>query len=103
VVAMKTLLRHSSKGAWYKLDPFEFVGPDGDKKLQDMPENSPDLSATEGGNPAVFFRPNVAIQNNEADLLGVDADGMIVMVECKVEANREAGRMVVGHIPEYTG
>lgn len=35
--------------------------------------------------------------------MGVDADGTIVMVECKLEANREARRMVVGQMPEYAG
>jgi hypothetical protein len=51
---MKILLRHSSKGAFHKLDPFEFGGPEGEKKLQDLLENSPDLLATEGGKPVVF-------------------------------------------------
>jgi len=36
-------------------------------------------------------------------LLGVSADGAIVVVECKLEANREARRMVVGQILEYAG
>lgn len=59
--------------------------------------------STEGGKPVLLFRASVLIDTNEVDLLGVDADGTIVIVECKLEANREARRMVVGQILEYAG
>jgi hypothetical protein len=100
---MKILLRNSPEAPWQKLEPFEFGGPDGEKKLEILLEKSPDLLTTEGGNPPLLFKRQVAIGNNAVDLLGVDADGKIVMVECKLEANREARRIVVGQILEYAG
>jgi hypothetical protein len=100
---MKILLRNSPEGQWKKLEPFEFGGPDGEEKLQSLLEKSPDLLADEGGKPVLFFRTQVAVGDNAVDLLGVDAVGTIVMVECKLEANREARRMVVGQILEYAG
>ena len=100
---MKILLRNSAEAPWQKLEPFEFGGPDGEKKLEELLEKSPDLLTIEGGKPPLFFKRQVALGNNAVDLLGVDADGRIVMVECKLEANREARRMVVGQILEYAG
>ena len=100
---MKILLRNSAEGPWQKLEPFEFGGPGGETKLEHLLQESPDLLTTDGGKPPLFFKPQVAIGNNAVDLLGVDADGKIVMVECKLEANREARRMVVGQILEYAG
>ena len=100
---MKILLRNSPEACWQKLEPFEFGGPDGEKKLESLLEKSPDLLTTEGGKPILFFKAQATLGNNAVDLLGVDADGMIVIVECKLGANREARRMVVGQILEYAG
>lgn len=100
---MKILVRKSASGQWRKLEPFEFGGPDGELQLQTMLEKSPDLLTAQGGQPVLFFRSKVRLGNNEIDLLGVDAEGTIVMVECKLQANREARRMVVGQILEYAG
>ncbi len=41
--------------------------------------------------------------SNAIDLVGVDRQGSIVVVECKLEANREARRQVIGQILEYAG
>ena len=95
---MKILLRNSPEAHWQKLEPSAFGGPDGEKKLENLLEKSPDLLTKEGGKPILFFKSQAALGNNAVDLLGVDADGTIVMVECKLEANREARRMVVGQI-----
>jgi RecB family endonuclease NucS len=95
---LKILLRKSPEAGWQKLEPFEFGGPDGEKKLEQLLEKSPDLLTTEGAKPVRFFKGQAALGNNAADLLGVGADGMIVIIECKLDANREARRMVVGQI-----
>jgi len=100
---MKILLKNSPEATWQKLEPFEFGGPEGEKKLENLLEKSPDLLTTEGGKPIVFLKPQVALGSNAVDLLGVDVDGIVVMVECKLDANREARRMVVGQILEYAG
>jgi hypothetical protein len=98
---LKILLRNSPEARWQKLEPFEFGGPDGESKLEKLLEKSPDLLTTEGSKPILFFKAQVTLGNNAVDLMGVDADGTIVIVECKLGANREARRMVVGQILEY--
>jgi len=100
---VKILLRNSPDSQWQKLEPFEFGGPDGEKKLETLLEESPDLLSTEWDKPILFFKSQVPIGSNAVDLLGVDEDGMIVMVECKLDANREVRRAVVGQILEYAG
>jgi hypothetical protein len=97
---LKILLRKLPEAQWRKLEPFDF---DDEKKLEELLEKSPDLLSTEGGKPILFFKGQAALGNNALDLLGVDADGAIVVVECKLAANREARRMVVGQILEYAG
>lgn len=49
----------------------------------------------------VFFQEEVVLGANSVDLLGLDASGGITVVECKLDSNREARRMVVGQILEY--
>jgi hypothetical protein len=66
-------------------------------------EESPDLLPTEEEKPVLFFRSQVTLGSNAVDLLGVDADGAIVIVECKLEANPGVRREVVGQILEYAG
>ena len=100
---MKILLRNSPQTQWQKLEPFEFGGEHGEKTLEKLLEESPDLLPTEEGKPVLFFRSQVTLGSNVVDLLGVDADGAIVIVECKLEANREVRREVVGQILEYAG
>jgi hypothetical protein len=95
---LKILLRKSPEAQWQKLEPFDF----GDEnKLEKLLEKSPDLLTIEGGKPILFFTGQVPLGNNAADLLGVDADGTIVIVECKLAKNPEARRTVVGQILEY--
>jgi hypothetical protein len=100
---MKILLRNSPQTKWQKLEPFEFGGEQGEKTLEKLLEESPDLLPTEEDKPVLFFRSQVSLGSNAVDLLGVDADGAIVIVECKLEANREVRRGVVGQILEYAG
>lgn len=100
---MKILLRNSPQTQWQKLEPFEFGGEHGEQTLEKLLEESPDLLPTEEGKPVLFFRSQVTLGSNAVDLLGVDADGAIVIVECKLEANREVRREVVGQILEYAG
>ena len=73
------------------------------RKLRGLLEKSLDLLATEGGKPVLFFKPHVPIVDNAVDLSGVDAEGTIVLVECKLEANHEASRIVIGQIVEHPG
>src|ERR1035441_6130318 len=53
---LKILLRNSPEARWQKLEPFQFGGPDGEKKLESLLEKSPDLLTTEGSKPILFFK-----------------------------------------------
>lgn len=98
---VKILLRNPQQLKWQKLEPRNFGGDHGEEEFQRLLEESPDLLPTDAGGPVLFFRSKVPLGSNEVDLLGVNAEGMIVVVECKLEANREARRMVVGQVLEY--
>jgi hypothetical protein len=95
---LKILLRSPGNKVWQKLDPF---GYNNEAQLEGLLEESPDLLPTEDGKPVLFFKRQFSLSSNAVDLLGVDAAGNIIVVECKLEANREARRMVVGQILEY--
>jgi hypothetical protein len=97
-VALKILLRNPGNKVWQKLDPFEYSN---EAQLEALLEESSDLLPTEDGKPVLFFKRQFSLSSNAVDLLGVDAAGNIIVVECKLEANREARRMVVGQILEY--
>lgn len=95
---MKILLRNSKQREWKKLEPHDY---DKEKELEAMLAESPDILPANGAPPVVLFKSQVRIGNNQADLVGVDAIGNITIVECKLEANREARRAVVAQLLEY--
>ena len=69
--------------------------------LQALIEQSPELLPGSNGVPVVVVN-EVAISSIEyVDLLGVDAVGNITLVECKLKANPEIRRLVVGQIFAY--
>ena len=80
------------------MDPRGF---DNEAQLEALLEKSPDLLPTEGSTPVLYFKSQVTLGANAVDLVGVDAAGNITLVECKLESNREARRMVVAQILEY--
>jgi hypothetical protein len=49
----------------------------------------------------VFIREAGLAGSGSSDLLGVDANGAIYIVECKLATNREVRRQVIGQIMEY--
>jgi hypothetical protein len=95
---MKILLRDAQSAKWQKLEPRGF---ENEAQLEELLEKSPDLLPTDDSKPVLYFKRQFALGQNAVDLVGVDADGNITLVECKLESNREARRMVVAQILEY--
>jgi hypothetical protein len=95
---MKILLRDARNAKWQKMDPRGF---DNEAQLEELLEKSPDLLPADDSKPILYFKRQVILGQNAVDLVGVDADGDITLVECKLESNREARRMVVAQILEY--
>jgi RecB family endonuclease NucS len=56
-----------------------------------------------GGGAALAVAREFPVAAGSIDLVGVDPDGEVVVCECKLEANREARRMVVGQLFAYAG
>jgi hypothetical protein len=94
---MKILMRNEER-KWQKLEPFSYTN---EEQLEILLKESPDLLPADDGKPVLYLRRQFPLGSNAIDLVGVDQDGRIAIVECKLEANREARRMVVGQILEY--
>jgi hypothetical protein len=94
---MKILMRNAER-KWQKLEPFSYSN---ENQLESLLEESPDLLPADEGRPILFLRRQFPLGSNAVDLVGVDQAEKIAIVECKLEANREARRMVVGQILEY--
>jgi hypothetical protein len=94
---MKILMRNEQR-KWQKLEPFSYTN---EEQLERLLEESPDLLPADEGRPVLYLRRQFPLGSNTVDMVGIDQDGRIAIVECKLEANREARRMVVGQILEY--
>jgi len=102
---MKIAIRNGKNGAWKR------IPPDGDKNtdeyIQDLVHQIPELISVEGSERN---EPNlkVCIKNSQGNgsqddggLIGIDGDGSITIVECKIADGSSARRQVVGQALEY--
>jgi hypothetical protein len=91
------LIRHK-EGLWHEPDTSAYAS---EKALQDLVKLSPSLLP--GGYALAvvdeFWVPGIG----SADLVGVSAAGDITIVECKLKANPEIRREVVGQTLAYAG
>src|ERR1700676_443603 len=71
--------------------------------LQNMLYESPELIPIreESGTPREFIREAGLPGSGSSDLVGVDSNGQIYLVECKLATNPEIRREVIGQILEY--
>lgn len=72
-----------------------------EQSLQSLIEQSPDLLPGSAGAPMAVANEVAIPQIGSVDLVGVDAAGTITLVECKLKANPEIRRGVVGQIFAY--
>jgi hypothetical protein len=92
------ILVRSNGGKWQEVERFAF--PD-ETHLQRMLHDSPELIPSANVASAVFIREASLPGSGYTDLLGVDADGNILVVETKLAKNQEIRRKVIGQILEY--
>lgn len=69
--------------------------------LQAIVANSPTLLPGEGGAPVVIVTEMEIDAARYPDVIGVDESGEITIVECKLRANSEIRRAVVGQVLSY--
>jgi hypothetical protein len=74
-----------------------------ESELQSMLHRDADLIPVRAGEgaPRVFVRESGLPGPGITDLLGVDSDGNIYLVECKLASNPEIRRKVLGQVLEY--
>lgn len=85
-------------GEWHEPESSRF---DSEKALQDLVRLSPTLLP--GGDELAVVDEFVLGGVGRVDLVGVGADGRLVVVECKLKANSEIRRAVVGQVLAYAG
>ncbi|NOX54984.1 MAG: hypothetical protein GXP27_11225, partial [Planctomycetes bacterium] len=100
---MKILVRSEKSTRWEAADA---VTPKAEVELQNLLIESPFLIPIEemrdGVSPLVFAVGEFALPGSGAtDILAFSADGDIAIMECKLAANPESRRKVIGQILEY--
>jgi hypothetical protein len=70
-------------------------------ELQALIEGAPDLLP--GGVEPLAIAREVAVSSGYIDIVGVEPSGQIVLCECKLEANENSRRKVVGQLLAYAG
>src|SRR6266705_5895147 len=96
---MSILIRQKD-GNWRQAEVIPYVD---ECHLQNMLYKSPELiPVRDGSNIApVFIREAGLPGSGSTDLIGVDSNGEIYIVECKLATNPEIRREVIGQILEY--
>ena len=100
---MKILVRNNEAKRW---EPADLVSAKAEVELQNLLIESPFLipidEIREGVSPLVFAVGEFGLPGSgNTDVLAFSADGDIAIVECKLAANSESRRKVIGQILEY--
>jgi len=100
---MKILVRNNESKEW---EPADLVSARAEVELQNLFIESPFLipveEIREGVSPLVFAVGEFGLPGSgNTDILAFSADGDIAIIECKLAANPESRRKVIGQILEY--
>ncbi len=100
---MKILVRDDKSQEWKSADPLRAKA---EAELQHLLIESPFLipieEIREGASPLVFAIGEFGLPGSgNTDVLAFSADGDIAIIECKLAANPESRRKVIGQILEY--
>jgi hypothetical protein len=91
-------------GTWHRVK--EELLPN-EARLQELVNNNPDILPLDdlGTNvpPLLIVAREAALLNGYVDVIGVDRDGLITIIECKLDSNPEVKRKVIGQILGYAG
>jgi RecB family endonuclease NucS len=98
ILDMAIVIRNQG-GKWEKTEKVTFVD---EAQLQKMLYESPELIPTKVEDQAAVFTREAGLPGSGfTDLVGVDAQGNILIVETKLARNSEIRRKVIGHVLEY--
>jgi hypothetical protein len=97
---MTLQVRQAGSPSWRQASRVSFLN---EPELQSMLHRCAELIPLRTGDdaPRVFVRETGLPGSGITDLLGVDSDGNIYVVECKLASNPEIRRKVLGQILEY--
>ena len=100
---MRIAIRSATTGAWRLVESADY---DNEAELQKLLAESPSLipvdEIREGISPLVVAVREFGLPGSgSTDLLAFNADGDVAVIECKLAANQEIRRKVVGQILEY--
>jgi len=99
----KVLLRREGTADWQQAREAMFQDEDHlQRLLYDDPRLIPFSDLGEGMlEPRVFVRESGLPGSGSTDLIGVDEEGRVAIIECKLATNPEQKRKVVGQVLEY--
>lgn len=100
---MEILARKKGEGKWTKVKEQRFQS---ESVLQNMLYHSPEIIPIEklGENllrPKIFIKEAGLPGSGNTDLIGIDENGGITIIECKLATNTEIRRKVIGQVLEY--
>lgn len=100
---MDILLRKKGEGRWIKVREQKF---ENESALQDILYHSPEVIPIEtlGENllkPRLFIKEAGLPGSGNTDLIGIDEQGGITIIECKLATNTDVRRKVIGQVLEY--
>ena len=94
--AMPEILMHDGDGSWRSPDAFDY---DDEAALQELLAGHPTLIP--GVSPDAKTVRELQSGVGPADVVAVDRDGELIVVECKLAANQQVRREIVGQVFDY--
>lgn len=100
---MEILVRNKTANKWQKVKEQNF---ENEAALQNILYESPEIIPLEklGENwtkPKLFIKEAGLPGSGNTDLIGIDEDGAITIIECKLATNADVRRKVIGQLFEY--
>lgn len=92
------LIRRAGESKWRAPETTGYTNED---NIQTIIEQSPDLWPGSTNDRMAVARELPVVDVGSVDVVGIAADGAITIVECKLKANSEIRRRVVGQILAY--
>jgi RecB family endonuclease NucS len=100
---MEILVRNSSTHGWHRVKEENF---ENEAALQNILYESPEIIPLEklGENwikPKLFIKEAGLPGSGNTDLIGIDEEGGITIIECKLATKSDVRRKVIGQLLEY--
>jgi hypothetical protein len=92
------LIRHAGEASWRAPATTAYAD---ERALQELIARSPSLLPNTADAPIAVVRELAIPSIGYIDVVGVDIEGTITLVECKLRANPEIRRQVVGQVLAY--